>query len=1024
MKCKRKPFKIAITLLFCFLQFMAYAQEKTVTGTVTSSDGEGLPGASVVIKGTTTGVITDVFGNFSIDVPDENAVLSFSYVGYIAKEQPVAGMTTMNIVLEEDLMKLEEIVVVGYGVSKKSDLTGAVSSVKEDDFNKVSAATPEQLIQGRIAGVQITQNNGEPGSGSQIRIRGASTIRSSQQPLYVIDGVPLDMQTSSPGGVSANGVGGAPATNPLNFLNPNDIEAIDILKDASATAIYGSRGANGVVLITTKKGKEGKANLEYSTYASLSTLPKKLDVLTADEWVKVRTETMVPPYAIDDENHYGYSTDWQDQIFRSALSHSQNLSLSGGTERNSYRMSFNYLDQEGIIKKSSLDKYVGRLNLSQKALKDIFFFEINLTASQTKENRVPVGATGFEGDLLLNALSANPTWPVYDNTQLPLEVPFQTISPSERNPVAMLEYTDDITRTTRILGGASITVKPFDLFLKPLEGLYYKMNLGIDYTNAIRKISQSQNLSYMSAEKGRAQINTNELQNFIVEHLLNYSRTFGVHNIGAMVGYSYQRIIRNGYDQRTGYFTTDKIDYVNQMDEGDPDYTSVSSYANTPEELQSLFGRINYNLLERYLVTATFRRDGSSKFGSDSKYGNFPSVAVAWRITEEPFMKNVRFLSNLKLRAGWGMTGNSEIPTDNSTFLLEPDPGSTAIINHTPVTGFKISKTPQPDLHWETTTSTNIGLDFAVLDGKLSGTIDLFRKKTTDLLVEQPTKALSPTSNFVSNFAEGYVLNNGIEIGLEAIVINKTNFTWSVNFNVTAIKNTVEDILKDDESIFPTGSIQGQGMTGAYAQAYANGQPMASFYMYKVDSVNQYRQPGKAVGSIYYVKNPSGVGDSLMFMGSALPKATWGLSNSFRFWNFDFGFFIDAVHGNKIFNNTALLIDKSNLKQAKNALSEYVYDETNFNNSPKVSDRYLENGSYVRLSSATLGYNFSFKNVSWIQLLRLYVSGSNLAILTDYSGFDPDVSSSADISGVRSLGIDITNYPKARTILFGLNVTF
>jgi TonB-dependent starch-binding outer membrane protein SusC len=1004
MNDKRKPRKIVILMLFCFLQVVAYAQEKTVTGRVTSADGEGLPGATVAIKGTTSGTIADFDGNFTITVPDDNAVLVFTYVGCTSKEQPVSGISTVNITLEEDLMKLEEIVVVGYGVSKKSDLTGSVSTLKEDDFNQISAATPEQLVQGRIAGVQITQNNGEPGSGSQIRIRGASTIRSGQQPLYVIDGVPLDMQTSSPGGVSANGMGGAPATNPLNFLNSNDIEAMDILKDASATAIYGSRGANGVVLITTKKGKEGKTNLEYSTYLSISKLPRKLDVLTTEEWLTVRRDTL--GLTGDKLNDYGYSTDWQEEIFRTGISNSHNIALSGGTEKNSYRVSFNYLNQEGIIEKSSMDKYVGRLNLTQKALKDRLTVEANLTASQTKENRVPVGATGYEGDLLLNALKTNPTWPVYDSTG----APFQTTSAEERNPVAMLEYTDDVTRTTRILGGASAN-------MKILESLSYKLNLGIDYTNAIRKITQSQKLTYLSADKGRAQINTNELQNFIIEHLLNFNKTFGVHNLGVMAGFSYQRIDRNGYDQRAGYFTTDAINYVDNTDGGDLAYTEITSYANTTEELQSFFGRINYNLMDKYLVTATLRRDGSSKFGSDSKYGNFPSLAFAWRISQEEFMKNQKVFSNLKLRLGWGMTGNSEIGTDNSTFLLSEDDNSTAIINHVPVPGFKIDKTPQPDLHWETTTSTNIGIDFGVFEGRLSGTIDLFRKKTTDMLIEQPTKPLSPTGTFVSNLEDGYVLNNGIEVGLDGFIINKSNFSWNANFNFTTIMNVAEDILDDDASIIQTGSVDGQGMTGAYCQAYANGQPMASFYMVKMDSIDNK-------GKIYYVKNPSGVGDSLMFIESALPKFTLGLNNTFRYKNFDFSFFIDAVYGNKIFNNTALLLDKPNLKQSKNALYDFVVDEVSFSYTPKVSDRYLEDGSYLRLSSATLGYNVKLGKINWMKNLRLYVSGSNLFVLTNYSGYDPDVSSSADMNGVRSLGIDITNYPKARTVLFGLNVTF
>lgn len=1005
MKNKRKISKIAFSLLFCLLQLAVFAQEKTITGLVTSTTGEELPGASIVVKGTTTGTTTDVFGNYTLTVPDDNVILVFSYIGFISKEMPVAGMTTINMTLEEDLMKLEEVVVVGYGVSKKSDLTGAVSSLKEEDFNQISAATPEQLIQGRIPGVQITQNNGEPGSGSQIRIRGASTIRSGQQPLYVIDGVPLDTKTSSPEGVIKD----SPATNPLNFLNANDIEAIDILKDASATAIYGSRGANGVVLITTKKGKGGDANLEYSTYLSISKLPKKLDVLTAEEWLKVRTDTL--DLALNDGNHFGASTDWQDQVFRTALSHSHNLALSGGGEANAYRISFNYTDQEGIIKKSSMDRYVGRVNLTQKVLKDILFIEANLTASQTKENRVPVGSAGFEGDLLLNALRTNPTWPAYDSTG----APYQSVTADVRNPIAMLEYVDDITRTTRILGGVSSTVNI-------LNGLNYKLNLGIDYTNAIRKNSQSQRLSYMTTQKGQGNIRTNELQNFIVEHLINFNRTFDVHTLGVMAGYSYQIINRSGFGQESGYFTTDAIDYVNQMKQGDPDFWDQYSYADTPEEFQSFFGRINYNLMEKYLITATFRRDGSSKFGSDTKYGNFPSLAFAWRLSQEEFIQNLNVFSNLKLRLGWGKTGNAEIGTDHSTFLLKPDPSATALMNHIPYTGFKIDKTPQPDLRWETTTSINLGIDFGLLKGRLAGTIDLFRKQTTDMLLEKPTKALSPTSNYLTNLDDGYILNNGIELGLDAIVVDKSNFQWSLNLNFTTIKNKAVDIAEDDETVTSTGSVTGQGLTGAYAQAYANNQPMASFYLVQFDSIGT---TGRYRNRVYYVRNVNG-GDSLMFTGTALPKFTWGLNNSFRYKNFDLAIFIDAVYGNKIFNNTALLLEKTNLLQAKNALSDYVADDFPINTlfSTRVSDRYLEDGSYIRLSSATLGYNFNIGKINWIKNLRLYVSGSNLFVITKYSGYDPDVSTPADMNNVRSLGIDNINYPKARTVLFGLNVTF
>jgi TonB-dependent starch-binding outer membrane protein SusC len=998
--------KLRLLMLVFAISFvnLSYAQQKTITGTVLEEEtGEALPGVTIVVEGTTSGTVTDISGNFSVKVPSDNSVLSFSFVGYATQKKPVKGVNSFNIVLKKDLMDLGEVVVVGYGVTKKSDLTGSVSSIKQEDFNNLSSATPEQLIQGRISGVQITQNNGEPGSGSQIRIRGASTIRSGQQPLYVIDGIPLDMSTSSPDGPSAAGIGNSQATNPLNFINPSDIESFDILKDASATAIYGSRGANGVVLITTKKGKEGISSIEYSAYASVSSLPKKLDVLTAAEWLSLRIDSLKIP--ADNENHFGYQTDWQDQIFRSAISQSHSLSLSGGTKKNSYRVSFNYLDQEGIIKKSSLTKYVSRLNLTQHAFNDKLLLEANVTASQIIENRVPVGAAGFEGDLLLNALKTNPTWPVYDLTG----APFQTVSQEERNPVAMLEYTNDATRSTRIIGGGSAT-------LNIIEGLKYKMNVGLDYTNAIREISQSQKLTYMQASKGRAQINTKELLNYVIEHILTYNKSFGKSTIDAMAGYSFQHIERTGFNQQAGYFTTDKIDYIYQMQQGDAAYRQVSSWADTPEELQSFFGRVNYNYDDKYLVTATIRRDGSSKFGANHKYGNFPSLAFGWRLSEEDFIKKLDLFSNLKLRLGWGTTGNSEIAADNSTFLLKPDPGSTAIINNIPVTGFKIDKTPQPNLHWESTSSTNLGFDFGFFKGRLSGTIDLFRKTTKDLLVEQPTKAVSPTATFIANLDSGYVRNDGLELGITGIIIDKKSFNWTSTFNFTTIKNNAYHILNSNASIIPTGQIQGQGLTGAYSQAYANNHPMGSFYMLSVDTIDKK-------GKIQFIKKTN-KGDSLIFLGTALPKFTCGWNNTFKYKNLDLNFFFDVVYGNKIFNNTALLLDKSNIKQSKNALSVYAYDRANYTNSTKVSDRFLEDGSFLRLTSASLGYNFNFSKLGWIQSLRVYVSGSNLFILTKYTGYDPDVSSKADMNGVRALGIDITSYPKARTFLLGLNVTF
>jgi TonB-linked SusC/RagA family outer membrane protein len=994
---KNNPiYKMAIILLLCILQTAVNGQGREVTGTVLDTEGNPMPGVSIMVKGSSQGAITGIDGNFALNVPNDSAVLVFNFIGYVSSELAVGGQSVIEIVLKEDVMQLDEIVVTGYGTSKKSDLTGSLTSLKEDDFNKGSVTTPEQMMQGRIAGVQITSNNGEPGSGSQIRVRGLSTFRSGSQPLYVVDGIPLDFASSSPKGANGSALNGAPATNPLNFINPGDIQSIDILKDASAAAIYGSRGANGVIIITTKKGKEGKGEVEYSNFVSMSKLPKKLDVLSADEWVSYLDSLKLT------KNDFGARTDWQDEIFRTAISHNHNLSLSGGNAKTSYRTSFNYYDQEGIIKKSGMKRYSGRVNVTQKALNDKLLFEVNLTGSQVHEDRVPVGATGYEGDLLLNTLKANPTWPVYN----PDGTPYQRTAANERNPVAMLEYTDDRTNTTRVMGNLAAT-------LEIIKGLNYKINLGMDYTNANRLINQSQRLNYMKSTKGSGQINNKELSNYIIEHTLNYSKTFGMHSIGLLAGYSYQEFIERGSETTGGGYTTDGVLYTNNIGKGVSTYSSISSYANPNIKLQSYFGRLNYNLLEKYLITATFRADGSSKFGKNNKYGYFPSFAGAWRLSQENFISDLNIFSNLKLRAGWGETGNSEIDTKNSEPIFALDDASKAIINGTPVGGFKLSRTANPDVTWETTSSINIGADFGIFKGRLSGSVDWYKKTTKNILLPLPTTPLSPSDFVTMNIPDCQIINKGTEISLAGVPVDNGRFSWNINLNGTFANNVVKDlpVLK-----YATGNVKGQGMTGQRVQVITSDQPMNVFYALEVDSLD-------AKNKIVYTKGSSGKDTSLYF-GDPQPKFTWSISNSFTFKNFDFNFFFEGVHGNKIFNNTALLLDKSNFNQSQNALADFVHDDVAFNNTVRVSNRYIEDGSYVRLSNATLGYTLNLKNIKWISRFRIYVSGSNLWIHTNYTGFDPDVNSSSDENNIKSVGLDITNYPKARTYLAGLSVIF
>ena len=867
--------KLIALLFICCMQFNAFAQEKEISGTVTDSQGNTLPGVSILIKGTTVGTITDYEGHYTMSVP-AGSVLQFSFIGFVTQEIEVTDQTILDVTLAEELMELDEIVVIGYGTSKKSDLTGAMSSLNEDDFNTMPGANPEQMMQGRVAGVEIRSNNGEPGSGASITVRGASTFRSGTQPLYVIDGVPMDFQNSTPDGPSKGGIGST-ATNPLNFINPNDIESIDILKDASAAAIYGSRGANGVIIITTKKGTEGKSQIDYSANFSISQLPRKLDVLTADEWRIIRVDTLGL-----EEYDYGASTDWQDQIFRTALGQSHTLALSNGTKNTSYRTSFSYLNQEGIIKNSQREKYTARLSLTQKGLNDRLNMESNLIMAHETSDRPPVGAGGYEGDLLLGALKANPTWPIYDERgDL-----FQTGAGNERVPTAMLAYHSDKTRTVTLLGGLAAT-------LELTEGLYYKVNIGMNYNNANRFINQSQKLDYAAGTNGIGEINNKELWNWVIEHTLNYSKTIGIHKIELMTGYSYQKFRLRASKTLGGGYATDGILYTNSMGSGQSSYTEISSWADA-YQMQSFFGRINYNLSEKYLVTATLRADGSSKFGANTKYGYFPSTAVAWRLSQEDFIQNLNIFSNLKLRLGWGQTGNSEIPTRNSKYLYAIDDGSRAIIGGQQIAGFKIDKTPNPDIAWETSTSSNLGIDFGFFQGRISGSVDLFRKETSDLLHQVPAPPGSPTATVVLNINSCSIVNKGIEAALALYPMTEGELKWDINANATFLTNTVYDLPVDQ---YPTGRAAGQGLTDAYVQIITSDQPMNVFYGLQVDSISPE-------GDIYYLQTePDEFGrtrDSLTYLGNPQPKFTWSIINTFRYKNFDFSFFFEGKHGHKI----------------------------------------------------------------------------------------------------------------------------
>lgn len=1025
-------------LLFCFLLSsynLAYGQERVISGKVTSPvDGAPLPGVNVLIKGTSEGTITDIDGNYSISAND-NDVLVFSFVGFSNSEVPVSSISGSNysIILKEDIQALSEVVVIGYGTQEKRDATGAVASVKAEDFNRGVISSPEQLIQGKSAGVQIAGASGEPGAGVNIRIRGTTSVRANNGPLFVIDGVPLSSEDISPSGQD-NGRGTSSARNPLNFLNPNDIQSIDILKDASATAIYGSRGANGVVLITTKSGKGRKHQVDYTANVSLSRLANKFDLLNREQYIAALESI---GNTVDDA---GSDTDWQDEISRTAVSHRHDIAYSNSHKTGNYRASVSYDKQQGVIKNSDLERITGRLNLNQTFLNDKLKFNGQLTLSRVNDEQAPItDAAGFEGDLLGSTYMQNPTRPADPDEQFGGDI---------ANPLSMLKYIEDLTHTNRSLINLSLG---YDI----LEDLNFTVSTGFDNSESTREdaISGSLQSFGIATGNGRANINTIDASSKLLEAVFSYDKSMDNSSVSAVLGYSYQEFNRSGMTVSGFGFANNNMSYdamISDLDaasssiqglinesyqqfaytednffitklfpepvlvylDGTPETTVRSLYANTfdlTDELQSFFGRINYTLYDKYLLTATLRADGSTKFGGDNKYGYFPSAAFAWRLSDEEFVPD--FFYDLKLRAGYGITGNQELPHNRyQTRQRWTDlafSGSDGTINEPSLRDVAFAN---PGLKWEQTSSWNLGLDFGVFNNRLSGSLDFYRKVTSDLLIQVRATQPSPQPFLFQNL-DADVINTGVEVTLNIAAIATENLGLDFNLNYSYNDNIVENY----NGILPTGNIRGQGLSGSFAQNIANGQPINAYVLREFDG---YDEEGLEVSR--YVQ-----GDAQNYLGhSPLPKSNVGFSANLSYKNWDFSAFMYGMFGHYIYNNTAhAYFTKGALGSGRNVIQDVVNSPESKSNTPEVSTRFIEKGDFLRLQNLNLGYNFSFSD-NFIRSLRLSVSAQNLFVITDYSGLDPEVTTNAARDEVPSVGIDYTAYPRARTFTFGLSASF
>lgn len=1037
----------SLFLLGAFICFGA-TQAQTVSGTVSDPSGP-LPGASVLVKGTTNGTQTDFDGNYTLNNVPNDATLVFSYIGFKTFEAAVNGRSTINVTLEEDAQALDEVVIIGYGTTTVKDATGSVAAVTSEDFNGGVIASPEQLIQGKTAGVQITQTSGEPGAGIELRIRGTNSVRSNNNPLFVVDGVPLAGDDTSANGQDL-GFGTTGSRNPLNFLNPADIESISVLKDASATAIYGSRGANGVVIITTKSGKAGSGGVfEFSSSLSISTPANEFDLLDRDQYLQAIVDFnpavqdgVLTPQEVRSNGDFGNNTNWQDVVTRRATSQNQNLSYSQNYGKGNIRATFGYGKQFGIIENSSLERITGRLNWTHRFLDDKLTLKLQATVSRVNDESAPLsGSAGSQGDLLGAAYSANPTWsssPSFDPGGGLL------------NPANLLAEIQSTSLTNRFLGNFSAEYA----FTPELSG---KVTYGYDTSESTRKSVISSNIigfNNGTAGNGRGAVNDINVANNLLEATLNYKKEFENSKLDVLVGYSFQDFGRDGRNVQGWGFSSSELNQMGDDLEASAnaiERTITGSYQqygfspNRPEifvnrlfptvvtdnlnavdlkvrsiftdtfdftdELQSFFGRVNYSIAGKYLFTGTLRADGSSRFGPNNQYGYFPSAAFAWQIGDEDFIgENI---STLKLRVGGGITGNQE-GLGFGNFVRRERYSGTGISN-----GGNIDNIPgtgavsfvNSDLKWEETLQYGIGLDFGFNNDRLSGSIDVYRKETSDLLLRLQSAQPAPQPFVFENIDDGLVVNQGIEFALAYDVIQSEDFNWNLSGNIAYNDNIFEDFPGQ----IPAGTIRGQGLTGAFAQILAGGQPLFSYFLRDFQGFDGDGQP---------------IGDIQGFVGEdALPDINAGLSTNFTYKNWDLSAYFAGQFGFSVYNNTRnAFFTAGSIANGRNVTTDLIGSQESGLAAAAVSTRFLESGDFVRLQNATLGYNVPLSGEGTFKSLRLSVTGQNLFLITNYSGLDPEVSTTPDgaglLNGLPTAGIDYTSFPRPRTITFGLNATF
>jgi iron complex outermembrane receptor protein len=969
----------------------SYAQERTVTGKVTDAkDGSPVAGASVVPKGTNKGTSTGADGTYKITVGSNVNALVITSVGFGRMEIDISGgKTTGDASLIAGAENLGEVVVsTGYGSARKKDVTGSIATVRAKDFNKGVNTSPDQLIQGKVAGLQITSNNGAPGAGTTIRIRGTSSVRSGNNPLIVVDGVPLEGGSGRPG-LGLPGLGGTPGGNPLNFINPNDIESIDVLKDASASAIYGSRGANGVILITTKKAKVGAAVIEVGYSVGLSNIANQIDVLSGDEY-----RAALQKYSLTGGN-YGSSVNAMDAITRTGVTQNLNLALSGGNENARQRVSLAFLNEKGIIEESQLKKYTVGYTGNFKFLESKKLgLDVNINTAQVQEEVVPVtNNAGFQGSLIGQALQWNPTHP-FNKTDGTFWIEPQ-FGASSVNPLWMLQMYDDNVNTSQIWG----YVAPYYKFTNDLE---YKFQYGRNQSDGRRTAMIGRNLLNFNDVKNRGWASSAESRLLVEQftHTLSYNKQINTNfSLNAVIGYEYLNFEYSNSGLTAQDFADIGIPYYNMFGYSTTSSRNLWHYESPTNELQSMFARANVNIKNKYLLTATARRDGSTKFGANNKYATFPSFSAAWNISQESFMQSVNAVQNLKLRLGWGQTGNQEFPSGSAqTRFGVSGPGSITQQN-----------VGNPDLKWETSSTFNAGLDFALWNNRINITADYFNKETKDVLFELDFPVPGGSNAKQWKNLPAVINNKGVELSVNANLIKKKDLTWDLGVNATWLQNELTGL----NGTYNTGGLSGQGSSGAYVQKLASGYPLNAYF------TRIYQGIDKTTGQANYVDG----GDVSYFTGtSPNPEFLMGASTevNYKKWSFNMNF--NGAFGHYLYNETAMNVIPITNLGTRNVASSFVNSDVreDLSNPITSSTRFLEKGNFLKCQNARIGY--SLGNISkFIKNATVALTAQNLFVITDFTGFDPEVNVDKNIGGIPSNGIEYIPFPSARRYQFSIN---